>query len=54
MRGEEKRCELAFAEAEKGKTVVMVCSGDAGVYGMSGLVEEMSPDYPGVEIEIKL
>lgn len=52
MRGEEKRCELAFAEAEKGKTVVMVCSGDAGVYGMSGLILEMGQAHPEVEIEI--
>lgn len=52
MRGEEKRCELAFAEAEKGKTVVMVCSGDAGVYGMSGLILEMGQTHPEVEIEI--
>ncbi|MBO7710441.1 MAG: precorrin-3B C(17)-methyltransferase [Lachnospiraceae bacterium] len=52
MRGEEKRCELAFAEAEKGKTVVMVCSGDAGVYGMSGLILEMGHFHPDVQIEI--
>ena len=29
----------------------MVCSGDAGVYGMSGLCEELAVKYPGVEIE---
>ena len=30
----------------------MICSGDAGVYGMSGLIYEISRDYPGIEIEI--
>ena len=29
----------------------MVCSGDAGVYGMSGLCEALLPEYPGVEVE---
>ena len=38
MRKEVDRCVLAFEEAKKGKTVAMICSGDAGVYGMSGLV----------------
>ena len=36
MRREVERVELALAEAAKGQTVAMVCSGDAGVYGMSG------------------
>jgi len=52
MRAEEKRCELAFEEAQKGKTVVMVCSGDAGVYGMAGLILEMGQAHPDVQIEI--
>jgi len=30
----------------------MVCSGDAGVYGMAGLIYELSTDYPPIEIEI--
>ena len=32
MKRETERCEMAFEEALKGKTVSMVCSGDAGVY----------------------
>ena len=52
MRQEEKRCRLAFEEAEKGRRVVMICSGDAGVYGMAGLIYEVGVDYPEVEIEI--
>ena len=52
MRQEEKRCRMAFEEAMKGKDTAMICSGDAGVYGMSGLIYEISRDYPGIEIEI--
>ena len=32
MKKEVDRCVLAFDEAKKGKTVSMICSGDAGVY----------------------
>lgn len=52
MRQEAARCHLAFAEAMKGKTVAMVCSGDAGVYGMSGLMLELSEAYPDCEIKV--
>ena len=50
MRREVERMELALAEAAKGQNVAMVCSGDAGVYGMSGLCEELAVKYPGVEV----
>lgn len=53
MRREEERCRLALEEASGGKNTAMVCSGDAGVYGMAGLIWELSPDYPDVEIEIQ-
>lgn len=52
MRGELARCRHALALAAAGKTVAMVCSGDAGVYGMAGPILELSPEYPGVEIEV--
>lgn len=52
MRKEVERCVLAFEEAKKGRTVAMICSGDAGVYGMSGLMLEIGEDYPGVEVEV--
>jgi precorrin-3B C17-methyltransferase len=35
-----------------GKRVAMVCSGDPGVYGMAGLIYELSVEFPGVAIEI--
>ena len=41
MRKEEERCRLALGEAAEGKDVVLICSGDAGVYGMSGLMYEV-------------
>lgn len=52
MKKEVDRCVLAFEEAEKGKTVAMICSGDAGVYGMSGLMYEIGERYPQIELEI--
>lgn len=52
MRREKERCELAFSEAMKGKTVAMICSGDAGVYGMAGLILELQCGYPEVSVEI--
>ncbi len=30
----------------------MICSGDAGVYGMAGLMYEVGEKYPDVELEI--
>lgn len=52
MKKEVDRCVLAFEEAEKGRTVSMICSGDAGVYGMAGLMYEVGKDYPNTELEI--
>ena len=52
MRKEPERCRMAFDEVMKGRNTAMICSGDAGVYGMSGLIYEISRDYPGIEIEI--
>lgn len=52
MTKEVERCELAFQEAAKGKTVAMICSGDAGVYGMSGLILTIQEKYPEIPVEI--
>ena len=51
MRKEVERCVMAFEEANKGKTVAMICSGDAGVYGMAGLIHEVGKEYPKTDIE---
>ena len=52
MRQEAERCRLAFEEAQKGKKVAMVCSGDAGVYGMSGLMLEIGEEYPDCKVKV--
>ena len=52
MTREIDRCRWALEAAQSGKTVAMVCSGDAGVYGMAAPILELAPDYPGVDIEV--
>ena len=52
MKKEVERCKMAFEEAMKGKTVSMICSGDAGVYGMAGLMYEVGMNYPEVELSV--
>ena len=52
MKQETKRCRMALEEASKGRTTAIVCSGDAGVYGMAGLVLELLPEFPQVTAEI--
>ncbi len=52
MREEEKRCRLAYAEAQKGRKTVLVCSGDPGIYGLASLMLELAGDYPDCDVEI--
>ena len=52
MRKEVERCRLAFEQAAGGKDTGMICSGDAGVYGMSGVILEIGAEYPQVSVEI--
>ena len=52
MTKEIDRCRWALQTAQSGKTVALVCSGDAGVYGMASPLLELAPAYPGVEVEI--
>lgn len=42
MKKERERAEQAFLLAEQGKTVVVISSGDAGLYGMAPLIFEMA------------
>ena len=51
MRQEKQRVEYALEQAESGKTVSLICSGDSAVYGMAGLAFELSKKYPNTEIE---
>lgn len=52
MMREVERCTAARDAALSGKTVAVVSSGDAGVYGMAGLMFELCADYPEIEIEV--
>lgn len=52
MKREVERCRMAFEEAMQGKTTSMVCSGDAGVYGMAGLILQINVEFPEVDVEI--
>ena len=52
MTGELERCRYCLERAAAGQTVALVCSGDAGVYGMAGPVLEHVPEYPGAEVEV--
>lgn len=52
MTKEIDRCRWALETAQSGKTVALVCSGDAGVYGMAGPILELASNYPSVEIEV--
>ena len=51
MRQEKERCIAAFQEAEKGKRVAVICSGDPEVYGLASLMFEIGEEYPSIEIE---
>lgn len=50
MKKEVDRCKIALEYAIKGKKVAFVCSGDAGVYGMAGVMSEVAAERPDVEI----
>ena len=52
MTKELDRCRWAMQTAAAGKTVALVCSGDAGVYGMAAPLLQLAPDYPDVEVEV--
>ena len=52
MTQEIERCRAALERARSGRTTALVCSGDAGVYGMAGPVLELAPQFPEVEIQV--
>lgn len=52
MRQEQERCQMAILKAQEGKRVAMVCSGDSGVYGMSGLILQLAKESPDLEVEV--
>ena len=52
MRQELDRCRAALEMAAGGQTVALICSGDAGVYGMAAPLLELAEGYPDVDVEI--
>ena len=52
MTREAERCQIALDEAAKGKNVVLICSGDSGIYGMAGLVFELRGANSVPEVEV--
>lgn len=53
MKREQARAEQAFGYANEGKTVCVISSGDAGIYGMAPLIYEMKRATDS-EIEIEV
>lgn len=52
MHQEKDRVMFALEQAACGLDVSLVCSGDAGIYGMASLAFELSESYPGVRIKV--
>ena len=52
MTRELDRCRHALELAQAGRTVALVCSGDAGVYGMASPLLELAEQFPEVDVEI--
>ena len=52
MTCEMERCRWCLERAAAGMTVALVCSGDAGVYGMAAPILELAPEYGNPELEI--
>lgn len=53
MKKEIDRCKKAYEYAKTGKTVSLVSSGDAGIYGMAGIMYEVL-NNEGNDIEIEV
>ncbi|MCR4805264.1 MAG: precorrin-3B C(17)-methyltransferase [Clostridia bacterium] len=51
MKQEIERCRMAVDAASEGRTVAMISSGDAGVYGMAGPVLELTE---GRDVDVKV
>ena len=52
MTKEIDRCRWALETAQSGKTVALICSGDAGVYGMASPLLELAERFPDVAVEV--
>jgi adenosylcobyric acid synthase len=54
MRQEVERCRQALELAAAGRTVALISSGDAGIYGMAGLVLELAEEPRQNPIDIRI
>ncbi|MCF6178311.1 MAG: precorrin-3B C(17)-methyltransferase, partial [Geopsychrobacter sp.] len=54
MRQETERCRAALRRAGEGAVVALVCSGDAGIYGMAGLVLELQQLEGPSDVEVEV
>ena len=52
MKKEVDRCRLVLEKAREGKTTAIISSGDAGVYGMAGIMHEVAAGCDDVEITV--
>lgn len=52
MKKEVYRCQAAIDEALAGHKVAVIGSGDAGVYGLAGLIYELAAPHPSLKIEV--
>ena len=52
MKKELERCRLCYEKAMEGKKVSLICSGDAGIYGLASLMYELLGEYEDCEIEV--
>lgn len=50
MKQERERCKKAVEMSAQGRRVAVICSGDAGVYGMASLVHEIAAEYDDIEV----
>lgn len=51
MKKEIDRCEKGLELAKEGKTVALISSGDAGIYGMAGIMIEVALGS-GIDVEV--
>ena len=51
MMREIERCRIALSHAADGELTAMICSGDAGIYGMASPILSLAAEY-GVTVEI--
>lgn len=52
MMKETERCAETIEIAKTDKTVALISSGDAGIYGMAGILLEMAEKHPSIEVEV--